>query len=291
MVLTHTTNDTYAHPFPTVTLAYFLRYCSPQLNPFARHVLSTDTISSRIDPDTGRLHTTRIHLKKSRLPKAVLKLLPISVTGGMTDKASYILETSVIDMREGWMSTESRNLNYTGILSVVEHQVYTAASSPPALPELELEPRQAPLQLPASMKTELSAQVPVSATTMTGVETTVVFRSRLGERIRERIEKGHHMYQQQIQQFKQQAQQRQQQPMVNDSQSSWFSTGWVSGLGAKGIQRSIELIASTKTQDQLGKSREGMRMILERLRQTGIIGVLELRRRAMEGSLEAFEIQ
>ncbi|KAK3366556.1 hypothetical protein B0H63DRAFT_529932 [Podospora didyma] len=70
MVLTHTTNHTYSHPFPTVTLAFFLRYCSPQLNPFASHVLSTDTISSHIDPDTGRLHTTRIHLKKSRMPPA-----------------------------------------------------------------------------------------------------------------------------------------------------------------------------------------------------------------------------
>ncbi|EFX04148.1 msf1 domain containing protein [Grosmannia clavigera kw1407] len=261
MVLTHTTNDVYSHPFPTVTLAYFLRYCSPQLNPFARHVLSTDTISSRVDAETGRLHTTRIHLKKSRLPKAVLKLLPTSVTGGMTDKASYILETSVIDMREGWMRSESRNLNYTGILSVVEQQLYT--TSPP------------------------ESQGQAAATSSTGVETNVIFRSRLGERIRERFEKGQHRYQQ----FKQQAQQHVQQSAVDDAHSGWFSTGWVSDLGAKGVQRSIEMMASTKTQDQLGKSREGMRMILERLRQTGIMGVLELRRRAMEGNLEAYEIQ
>lgn len=272
MVLTHTTNDFYAHPFPTVTLAYFLRYCSPQLNPFARHVLSTDTISSRVDAETGRLHTTRIHLKKSRLPKAVLKLLPTSVTGGMTDKASYILETSVVDIREGWMRSESRNLNYTGILSVVEQQLYTAEPQGPAA----------------------AATATATATASTGVETTVIFRSRLGERIRERLNQGHYRYQQQIQQLKQQAQQHAQQTQpshADDSRSGWFSTGWVSDLGAKGVQRSIEMMASTKTQDQLGKSREGMRMILERLRQTGIIGVLELRRRAMEGSLEAYEIQ
>lgn len=269
MVLTHTTNHTYSHPFPTVTLAFFLRYCSPQLNPFAQHVLSTDTISSQVDPETGRLHTTRIHLKKSRLPKAVLKLLPTSITGGMVDKASYILETSVVDMRQGWMRTESRNLNFTGVLSVVEKQLYVGAP---------------PEQSSLAATTLSQDQQLLAANATTGVETTVVFKSRLGERIRERIEQGHQRYQQQIEGFKQKRQQ-------NDAeQTGWFSSGWIGGLGAKGIQRSIEAIASTKTQDQLGKSREGMSMILERLRQTGIIGVLELRRRAMEGKLDAMEV-
>jgi len=230
MVLTHTTNHTYNHPFPTVTLAFFLRYCSPQLNPFASHVLSTDTISTHVDSDTGRLHTTRIHLKKSRMPPAVMKLLPTSITGGTTDKASYILETSVVDMREGWMSTESRNLNFVGALSVVERQLYAAPSG-------------------------------AADAGKTDVETKVVFRSRLGERIRDKI--GH--------------------PIQHSTQES----GWFARLGARGIQRSIESLASTKTLDQLGKSREGMRILLEKLRHTGIIGVLELRKRARERGMEA----
>ncbi|KAK3359145.1 PRELI-like family-domain-containing protein [Lasiosphaeria hispida] len=229
MVLTHTTNHTYSHPFPTVTLAFFLRYCSPQLNPFANHVLSTDTISSHVDPATGRLHTTRIHLKKSRMPPAIMKLLPASITGGAADKASYILETSVVDMREGWMCTESRNLNFVGVLSVVERQLYTA-------------PR---VEEPAGK---------------TDVETKVVFRSRLGDRIRDKLG----------------------QPYAAHQEGGWFAR-----LGARGIQRSIESLASTKTQDQLGKSREGMKIILERLRQTGIMGVLELRKRARERGMEA----
>ncbi|KAK1835438.1 protein UPS1, mitochondrial [Podospora conica] len=230
MVLTHTTNHTYSHPFPTVTLAFFLRYCSPQLNPFASHVLSTDTISSHVDPDTGRLHTTRIHLKKSRMPPAVMKLLPASITGGATgaDKASYILETSVVDIREGWMATESRNLNFVGVLSVVERQLYAPASAPAT----------------------------------TGVETKVVFRSRLGERIRDRL--GQHAAA----------------AAAAATQPEEGGGGWFARLGARGIQRSIEKLASTKTVDQLGKSREGMHMILERLRHTGLLGVLEMRKRA-----------
>lgn len=234
MVLEHTTNHTYSHPFPTVTLAYFLRYASPQLNPFAKHVLSTDTISSHIDPDTGRLHTTRIHLKKSRLPPAVFKLLPTSITGGNeANKASYILETSVVDMREGWMSTESRNLNFVGVLSVVEKQVYT-------MPESQ------------------------ASDSKTDVETTVVFRSRLGDKIRGRLG----------------------QATGQDEEATPAKGGFFARLGARGVQRTIESLASTKTVDQLGKSREGMGIILERLRQSGVMGVLEVMRRARERGLE-----
>ncbi|KAJ9134689.1 hypothetical protein NKR19_g8554 [Coniochaeta hoffmannii] len=233
MVLTHTTNHTYTHPFPTVTLAYFLRYCSPHLNPFAKHVLSTDTISSHVDPATGRLHTTRIHLKKSRLPPAVFKLLPVSITGGNeANKASYILETSVVDMREGWMSTESRNLNFVGVLSVVERQVYTVPRSE-------------------------------GDAARTDVETSVVFRSRLGDKIRGRLGQA-----------------------AEKSEEGGGGGGFFARLGARGIQRSIESLASTKTVDQLGKSREGMGIILERLRQNGVMGVLEVVRRARERGME-----
>jgi 4-amino-4-deoxychorismate lyase len=226
MVLTHSTNHTYSHPFPTVTLAYFLRYSSPQLNPFANHVLSTDTISSHVDPTTQRLYTTRIHLKKSRMPGAIYKLLPSGMMGGGSggEKASYILETSVVDIKEGWMKTESKNLNFTGVLSVIEQQHFT---------------------LPSDADRRL-------ANTETDVTTSVVFRSRLGEKIRGRIGQA--------------------------QEDGWFS-GFMGGWGAKGIQRSIESIASTKSQDQLGKSRDGMRLVLERIRNNGVIGVLETLRR------------
>ncbi|KAH7148470.1 PRELI-like family-domain-containing protein [Dactylonectria macrodidyma] len=224
MVLTHTTNHTYSHPFPTVTLAFFLRYSSPQLNPFAAHVMSTDTIENYVDPKTNRLHTTRIHLKKSRMPAAVYKLLPKSVTGsGTGDKASYVLETSVVDIKEGWMKCESRNLNFTGVLSITEKQQF---------------------YLPMD-------DTGKAVTNETDVTTMVEFRSRLGEKIRGKLGQAR--------------------------EDGWLSG--VGGWGTKGIQRSIESIASTKTQAQLGKSRDGMRLVLERLRNNGVIGVLETIRR------------
>jgi 4-amino-4-deoxychorismate lyase len=240
MVLTHTTNHTYSHPFPAVTLAFFLRYYSPQLNPFSSHVLSTDTLSSRVDPETGRLHTTRIHVKKSRMPKAVIKLLPTSITGGAGDKSAYVLETSVVDIKEGWMRTESRNMNYTGVLSVVEQQHYAVAPLDTA-----------------------DAAAPVTSTPLspnTSVTTVFSYRSTLGNRKQDKAvlsAEGE-----------------------GEGAGPRRLSGWISGWGANRIQRSIESIASTKTDDQQNKSREGMRLVLERLRNNGPVAVLrELRRR------------
>lgn len=156
------------------------------------------------------------------MPGAVYKLLPASVTGGGSgDKASYILETSVVDIKEGWMQTESRNLNFTGVLSVVEQQNF---------------------KLPAE---KVSSE--------TDVTTSVIFRSRLGEKLRGKFGQA--------------------------QQEGGLLSGFIGGWGAKGVQRSIESLASTKTLDQLGKSRDGMRLVLERIRNNGVIGVLESLRR------------
>lgn len=165
------------------------------------------------------------------MPGAVYKLLPTSVTGGgSADKASYILETSVVDIKEGWMKSESRNLNFTGVLSVVEKQ------------QFEVPPRD-------------SAQDPSNETAVT---TMVVFRSRLGEKLRGKLGQA--------------------------QEDGWFK-GVLGGWGTKGIQRSIENLASTKTQAQMGKSRDGMRLVLERLRNNGVIGVLESLRRERQRQL------
>ena len=121
----------YDYPFPAVSLAYFLRYP----NPYATHVLSTDVIDRTFDPSTQRLHSTRLHLKRSKIPPTILKLLPKGILGASSDGGqSYILEKSVVDVREGWMKTETRNLEWTGILSIVEKQYYRRSSDGIATP-------------------------------------------------------------------------------------------------------------------------------------------------------------
>jgi len=136
------------------------------------------------------------------------------------------------------MKTESKNLDWTGILSVVEKQEYR---------------RQIPVDEGDDFR--------VGAGT-TGVTTTVMFRSRLGERLRARgTRKGEAAVAE-----------------VDDEPKKGFLSSW----STSGIQRSIEAIASRKTENQLGKSKEGMMIVLERLRSGGLVGVLDGMRRDRE---------
>ena len=97
----------------------------------------------------------------------------------------------------------------------------------------------------------------------TGVVTTVMFRSRLGDRLRARARKGEATAVE-----------------VDDEPRKSFLASW----STSGIQRSIEAIASRKTENQLGKSKEGMMVVLERLRRGGLVGVLDGMRKDREGA-------
>lgn len=233
---------TYDYSFPAVSLAYFLRYP----NPYSRHVLTTDVIDRYVDPRTQRLHTTRLHLKKSKVPAGILKLLPKGMGGSDNSGQSYILETTVVDPNEGWMETESRNMEWTGILSVVEKQRYQRL--------LTEEDDSALDGLSMDKKAE-----------QTTVRTTVTFRSRLGQGkflSRRRTGSVEHA----------------------EAEDDAPKKGFFSSLSTAGIQRTIELIGVSRTRDAVMKSKEGMNVVLERLRKGGIVAVLEGMRRDREAA-------
>ncbi|OJJ04216.1 hypothetical protein ASPVEDRAFT_136342 [Aspergillus versicolor CBS 583.65] len=227
---------TYDYSFPAVSLAYFLRYP----NPYSKHVLTTDVIDRYVDPKTHRLHTTRIHLKKSKVPSGILKLLPKGIGGSDSSGQSYILETTVVDAKEGWMESESRNMEWTGILSVVEKQVYRRQQPdgpPEKLEGLSLDNRRCE---------------------QTTVNTTVTFRSRFGQgkllgRRKTEAASDHN----------------------GDYEEEAPKRGFFTSLSTAGIQRTIELIGLNRTRDAILKSKQGMNVVLERLRSGGIVGVLE----------------
>ncbi|OGM47298.1 MSF1 domain protein [Aspergillus bombycis] len=236
---------TYDYSFPAVSLAYFLRYP----NPYSRHVLTTDVIDRYVDPKTQRLHTIRLHLKKSKVPSGILKLLPKGIGGSDNSGQSYILETTVVDPREGWMESESRNMEWTGILSVVEKQVYQRQPIEGALDSLE----------GLALDDKRGEQ--------TTVKTTVTFRSRfgqgklLGRKKADAI--GDHS---------------------GEAEEDAPKRGFFSSLSTAGIQRTIELIGLKRTRDAVLKSKQGMNVVLERLRSGGIVGVLEGMRQDREAT-------
>jgi hypothetical protein len=53
-------------------------------------------------------------------------------------------------------------------------------------------------------------------------------------------------------------------------------------LSTAGIQRTIELIGVSRTRDAILTSKQGMNVVLERLRHGGIVGVLEGMRKDRE---------
>ncbi|KAJ9625024.1 hypothetical protein H2203_004975 [Taxawa tesnikishii (nom. ined.)] len=242
MVKFYSSNFSYDYSFPAVSLAYFLRYP----NPYSTHVLSSDVIERHFDPETQRLTTVRLHLKRSKLPPAVLKLVPRSILGASKegDSQSYILETSVVDVKEGTMETESRNLEWTGILSVIEKQVYKR-----------------PLGLITGTG---SAGDPFSgvAPQKTDVTTTVILKSRIGENLRKRRARIAES--------------------SSDDEEAPAKVGFFRSWANDSMQRSIELIGLRRAEGSQPKAKMGMTVVLERMRQGGLGAVLEGMRRDRE---------
>lgn len=237
---------TYDYSFPAVSLAYFLRYP----NPYSRHVLTTDVIDRYVDPKTQRLHTTRLHLKRSKVPSGILKLLPKGIGGSDNSGQSYILETTVVDIKEGWMKTESRNMEWTGILSVVEKQFYQRHPGEEAGQSLD----------GLSMDGKKSEK--------TTVKTTVTFISRFGQGKLLGSRKKAKSTGDQVAEAEEEAPKR----------------GFFTSLSTAGIQRTIELIGVKRTREAVLKSKQGMNVVLERLRHGGIVGVLEGMRQDREAA-------
>ncbi|KAF2250003.1 MSF1-domain-containing protein [Trematosphaeria pertusa] len=264
MVKFYSSNDTYQYPFPAVTLAYFLRYP----NPYSTHVLTTDTIARHFDPETQRLTTVRLHLKRSKLPSAVLKLLPRSLLGASSggDTQSFILEKSVVDIKEGWMDTESRNLEWTGVLSVVERQVFRRPT-PDVPDEVKIwQGMEGAARRHGFINfTGIGAGAKVEDTgETTEVESSVTLHSHIGEKWKKRkaAEEG-----------------------VSEEEHPQ-KMGFLRSWGTHSLQRSIEKIGMSRTLRSQPNAREGMKVVLERMREGGLVAVLEGMRQDREAILK-----
>ncbi|KAI4204623.1 MAG: hypothetical protein LQ350_000938 [Teloschistes chrysophthalmus] len=249
MVKFYESSFNYEYPFPAVTLAYFLRYP----NPYAKHVLSTDVIDRHFDANNQRLYTTRLHLKRSKLPPAVLKLLPKGILGSSSDTGqSFILEKSVVDAKEGWMTTETKNLEWTGVLSVIEKQSYRRPFQDMELGRLE------------------GGRSGIGNLGTTEVTTSTTFVSRFGQGSLRAARKKTEI-------------DSSAQGMTADApDENPPRKGFLSSWSTSSLQRTIEAIGMRRTREALLKSKDGMNVVLERLRSGGLVEVLEGMRRDRE---------
>lgn len=176
----------------------------------------------------------------------MLKLLPKGILGASSDGGqSYILEKSVVDVREGWMKTETRNLEWTGILSIIEKQYYRRPSDGMATP--------------GSSTCDLVEKTKREGTDVT---TTVTLLSRFGQAklLKKRGEATA------ISPISSTSSEEEEAPVKKGLFSSWSTSS---------LQRTIEAIGLRRTREALAKSKDGMTVVLERLRHGGLVQVLE----------------
>lgn len=117
MVLLLNNHHVYNHNFETSTTAYLNRYP----NPFAKHVLSCDTLECFVD-DQGHLRLTRFIVKTGRLPKFIKPLLGSSLN-------SCIIEKMVINPKLKKMLCYTSNVDHTKFIKIEEYLNYSILDS------------------------------------------------------------------------------------------------------------------------------------------------------------------
>mmetsp|Transcript_3495 Transcript_3495/g.3402 ORF Transcript_3495/g.3402 Transcript_3495/m.3402 type:complete len:178 (-) Transcript_3495:130-663(-) len=104
------------HDFHTVSLAYLNRYP----NPYAKHVLSIDTLERYVDSN-GCLRTTKVIVKTGRLPKFIKPFLG-------THLDSWIIEKTIINPKTNKMLSYTSNVDHRKFIRVEEYLKYSADS-------------------------------------------------------------------------------------------------------------------------------------------------------------------
>lgn len=168
------------------------------------------------------------------------------------------------------MDTESRNLEWTGVLSVVERQMFKRPAPMTASASDEVKRRQSMegaarrhgfinfSGIGAGTKVEDTGET-------TDVASSVTLHSHIGEtwkkKKREAAREG-----------------------ASDEEPAQ-KMGFLRSWGTAALQRNIEKIGLTRAQRSQPNAREGMKVVLERMREGGLVAVLDGMRRDREAIL------
>ncbi|XP_076242125.1 preli-like [Calliopsis andreniformis] len=90
-------------------------------NPNSSHVLTEDTVSREVK--NGMLYTTRLLTKTNRVPKWGERFI--------TKNVVKIVEESIVDPKTKTLTTYTRNLGCTKVMSIVEKVVYKVSPENP----------------------------------------------------------------------------------------------------------------------------------------------------------------
>lgn len=102
---------TFHHTWNQIASAFWRRYP----NKYSKHVLTEDILDRKVDKG-GQLVTKRLFVKTNSCPKWIERL--------MRTKNVHILEESIVDPIRQTLTTITRNLGMTNLMSVEETCIY-----------------------------------------------------------------------------------------------------------------------------------------------------------------------
>lgn len=113
---------TFDYSWSEVSTANWRKYCP--WNDKSPHVIAVDTLSRRLEPDTGILRTERLITCQQNAPAWVVSLLG----GGTT---SHVYEVSYVDPTSKKVTMCSTNLTWSNVLNVRETVIYQPSKLDP----------------------------------------------------------------------------------------------------------------------------------------------------------------
>lgn len=112
MVSAYTQEHTYKHPWERVTSASWRKFADPENKHILSHVLEVDTLNRKMDPDSGKLYTTRAVTIHAPGPWFIRKIIRQDIC--------HCVESTVVDGQSRSMQLTTHNISLQKFIEVEE---------------------------------------------------------------------------------------------------------------------------------------------------------------------------
>ncbi|CAI9106547.1 OLC1v1005731C1 [Oldenlandia corymbosa var. corymbosa] len=112
MVRAYSQEHTYRHPWERVTTASWRKFADPENKHTLSHILEVDTLNQKVDPHTGKLHTTRALTIHTPGPWFLRRIIGQEIC--------HCVESTVVDAASRSMQLSTRNISLQKFVEVEE---------------------------------------------------------------------------------------------------------------------------------------------------------------------------
>lgn len=112
MVKAYAQEYIYRHPWERVTSASWRKFSEPENKRTLSHILEVDTLNRKLDPQSGKLYTTRAITVHAPGPWFIRKIIGQDIC--------HCVESTVVDAQSRSMQLSTRNISLQKFIEVVE---------------------------------------------------------------------------------------------------------------------------------------------------------------------------